>query len=673
MRQFHQTFFEESLEGLASMEAELLRLEKTAGGRSHDVVVADPEILNTIFRAAHSIKGGSSTFGFSEVASFAHVLESRLDNLRDGRSQPNRRVVGLLLLSVDCLRGLIIAARTGKEADSKAIDAVRAQLEQLESENAPAAEETKSPERNHAKNATHWRIVFKPHSRFFHTGNDPFRILRELNDLGDMKAVVDTSALPPMENMNPEECYLGWIIELTAPVTREIIAEVFCWVVDECHLEIVPQPVSQPTMSTRGIAEAVAAMDAHADTLRVSVPKVDSLINTVGELVITQTMLSQIANNFSFDNLSRLFAGIAQLERNTRELQESVMRIRMLPLSFAFNRLPRLVHDMSQKLKKKVDLVIHGEQTEIDKTVIDRLIDPLMHLVRNCLDHGIEPPAERLAAGKPEIGSIELKAYQKGGNVVIEIRDDGRGLQHERIFAKAVERGLISADARLSPEEIAEMIFVPGFSTAKIVNDVSGRGVGMDVVRNNVRSLGGGVEITTQSGSGTCFTVRLPLTLAILDGLSVRVGEHTYILPLVSIVESVRIRPEQVSRPAGGNELFALRKEYLPLLRLYDLFNIVPASTDLTQGLLVIVEADGKKAGLYVDDLLGQQQVVIKSIATHYRKVEGISAATILGDGSVAMILDVTGLTRLAHSRAGQVPGNDDNASPTTASAPTLN
>jgi two-component system chemotaxis sensor kinase CheA len=673
MRQFHQTFFEESLEGLASMETELLRLEKTAGNRSRDIVTADPEILNTIFRAAHSIKGGSSTFGFSEVASFAHVLESRLDNLREGRTQPNRRVVGLLLLSVDCLRSLIIAARTGKETDRKAIDAVRAQLEMLESENSAATEEAKSPERNQPANAAHWHISFKPHSRFFHTGNDPLRIMRELSDLGDMKTVVDASALPPMDKMNPEECYLGWSIELTAPVTREVIAEVFCWVVDECHLEIVPQPISQPTMSARGIAEAVASMDAHADTLRVSVPKVDSLINTVGELVITQTMLSQITNNFSFDNLSRLFAGIAQLERNTRELQESVMRIRMLPLSFAFNRLPRLVHDMSQKLKKRVDLVIHGEQTEIDKTVIDRLIDPLMHLVRNCLDHGIEPPAERLAAGKPEVGQIVLKAYQKGGNVVIEVRDDGRGLQHERIYAKAVEHGLIPADARLSPEEIAEMIFLPGFTTAKIVSDVSGRGVGMDVVRNNIRSLGGGVEITTQNGRGTCFTVRLPLTLAILDGLSVQVGAHTYILPLVSIVESVRVRPEQVSRPAGGNELFALRKEYLPLLRLHDLFQVEPRSIDIAQGLLVIVEADGKKAGLYVDDLLGQQQVVIKSLATHYRKVEGISAATILGDGSVAMILDVTGLIRLAHSRTSHAPGNDGNASSTATSAPSLN
>lgn len=670
MRQFHQTFFEESLEGLASMEAELLHLEKAASNNGHGIVMADPEILNTIFRAAHSIKGGSSTFGFEDVAAFAHVLESRLDALRDGRSRPDRRVISLLLLSVDCLRSLIISARTGKEADRNAIEAVRVQLESLESEKSATQIPLTAPAAP-APDAAHWRIGFRPHGRLFHTGNDPLRILRELNDMGEFRAQADISGLPAWDRMDPEECYLAWNIELTGPVSRDSITEVFSWVIDDCVLDIVPQRVQ--ALPQRAIAEAVASMDAHADTLRVSVPKVDALINTVGELVITQTMLSQLTNNFSFDNLSRLFAGIAQLERNTRELQESVMHIRMLPLSFAFNRLPRLVHDMSQKLEKKVELIIHGEQTEIDKTVIDRLIDPLLHLVRNSLDHGIEPPAERRAAGKPETGCIELKAYQKGGNVVIDIRDDGRGLSYERILAKAVERGLVAESAEPSPEEIVEMIFMPGFSTAETVSDVSGRGVGMDVVRNNIRSLGGSVEVISQKGQGACFTVRLPLTLAILDGLSVQVGTHTYILPLVSIVESVRIRPEQVTRPAGGPELYGLRKEYMPLLRLYELFHIEPRSSDLAQGLLVIVEADGKKAGLYVDDLLGQQQVVIKSLATHYRKVEGISAATILGDGTVAMILDVAGLIRLAHANTGRPMGPAANVTNTAAVPPTLN
>ncbi len=669
MRQFHQTFFEESLEGLAVMEAELLRLEKTAAHNGQDIVVADPEILNTIFRAAHSIKGGSSTFGFDEVAAFAHVLESRLDSLRDGRSRPDRRVISLLLLSVDCLRSLIISARTGKETDKKAIDGVRTQLQSLENEDKNSADSGVATKPASASGTAHWHVVFRPHQRLFHTGNDPLRILRELSDLGEYKVEADFATLPAWDEMDPEECYLAWNIELIGPLTRETIAETFSWIADDCTLEITAQPVQ--SLAPRSIAEAVASMDANMDTLRVSVPKVDALINTVGELVITQTMLSQLTTNFSFDNLSRLFAGIAQLERNTRELQESVMHIRMLPLSFAFNRLPRLVHDMSQKLEKKVDLVIHGETTEIDKTVIDRLIDPLLHLVRNSLDHGIERPTERVANSKPEAGRIEIKAYQKGGNVVIEIRDDGRGLPYDRIFSKAVERGLIAASAKPAPEEIVEMIFLPGFSTAETVSDVSGRGVGMDVVRNNIRSLGGTIEVTTQKSHGTCFIVRLPLTLAILDGLSVQVGAHTYILPLVSILESVRIRPEQVSRPAGSAELYGLRKEFMPLLRLYDLFHVEPRSTDLSQGLLVIVEADGKKAGLYVDDLLGQQQVVIKSLATHYRKVEGISAATILGDGTVAMILDVTGLIRLAHAGSGRIVIPTGDASMTV--TPTLN
>lgn len=671
MRQFHQTFFEESLEGLAVMEAELLHLEKDAAASGRHAVAADPEILNTIFRAAHSIKGGSSTFGFDEVATFAHVLESRLDALRDGRSLPDRSTIGLLLLSVDCLRSLIISAKTGKDVDKIAIDEVRRSLEDLDSVSAAPHAPVASAMGSQTPRTAHWHIAFRPQRRLFQTGNDPLRILRELSELGEFKVQADLTAMPAWGELDPEECYPAWNIELIGPIAQEAITEVFSWVMDDCSLEIKSCAVQ--SLSPRSITEAVASLETHTDTLRVSVPKVDALINTVGEMVITQTMLSQITNNFSFDNLSRLFAGIAQLERNTRELQESVMRIRMLPLSFAFNRLPRLVHDMSQKLGKKVELVIHGEQTEIDKTVIDRLIDPLLHLVRNSLDHGIEKPAERLGAGKPEMGRIELLAYQKGGNVVIEIRDDGHGLSHERIVAKAVERGLIAASAMPSPEEIAEMIFMPGFSTAETVSDVSGRGVGMDVVRSNIRSLGGSVEVFSRKGHGACFTVRLPLTLAILDGLSVQVGVHTYILPLVSIVESVRIHPEQVSRPAGGAELYGLRKEYIPLLRLHELFHIEPRSTDLTQGLLVIVEAEGKKTGLYVDDLLGQQQVVIKSLATHYRKVEGISAATILGDGSVAMILDVTGLIRLAHAGTGLTAGIGGNTPPAMAATPSLN
>src|SRR3989344_1557932 len=401
MRQFHQTFFEESLEGLTVMEGELLHLEKAACASGQDTMYADPEILNTIFRSAHSIKGGSSTFGFGDVAAFAHVLESRLDALPDGRSQPSQRVVGLLLLSVDCPRSLIVAAKTGKEADRNAIEAVRVQLEKLESENTALPVTGKTPTQVEALTTTHWHILFRPNPRMFHTGNDPLRILRELAGLGKLKTTADVSGLPSWEQLNPEECYLAWNVELAVSAALESIADVFSWVADECRLEIAPKTMPAPMLSQRTVAEAVAFMDTNAGTLRVNVPKIDALINTVGELVITQTMLSQIATNFSFDNLSKLFAGLEQLERNTRELQESVMRIRMLPLSFAFNRLPRLVHDMSQKLGKRVELIIRGERTEIDKTVIDRIVDPLLHLARNCIDHGIETAVERAATGKP--------------------------------------------------------------------------------------------------------------------------------------------------------------------------------------------------------------------------------------------------------------------------------
>jgi len=659
MRQFHETFFEESLEGLTLMEAELLHLEKTFAASPGDAsVTVNPEIMNMIFRAAHSIKGGSSTFGFNDAAEFSHVLESRLDALREGRCRPDRRMVSLLLQSVDCLRNLIIAARAGKGTDPRVIQEIRVQLEALPlgESGTIAPHVTGAPQPGETRvSPARWHIVFRPQRRFFHTGNDPLRILRELAGFGALKVQADLAALPSWEGMKSEECYFVWTLELSGNVTREAIAETFDWVTEHCELKISPLDPENTIPRTAHTNEPAHAKDNLTGSIRVNIPKVDALINLVGELVITQSMLGQLADNFTPESLPRLFSGLAQLERNTRELQESVMRIRMLPLSFTFNRLPRMVRDMSHKLGKQVELHISGDQTELDKTVIERIGDPLLHLVRNCLDHGIEPPAERLAAGKPETGIIELKAYQKGGNVMIEINDDGRGVRRDRIIAKAIERGLIAADVHLTEKEIHDLIFMPGFSTAETVSDVSGRGVGMDVVRSNISSLGGSVDIVSEEGKGTRFTVRLPLTLAILDGLSVRVGEHIYILPLVNIIESICLRSDQVSRPGGGHEIFPLRQEYLPLIRLHELFRIKPRSADLSQGVVVVIESEGKKAGLFVDEMLGQQQVVIKSLETHYRRVEAISAATILGDGTVAMILDASGLTRLVHAPVGRV------------------
>ena len=368
----------------------------------------------------------------------------------------------------------------------------------------------------------------------------------------------------------------------------------------------------------------------------------------VGELVITQSMLSQLGEDFDMSQVERLKDGLVELERNTRELQESVMRIRMLPISFAFNRFPRMVHDLSARLDKKIELTMSGEQTELDKTVMEKIGDPLVHLVRNSIDHGIETPEERIAAGKPETGVVGLNAYHQGGNIIIEITDDGAGLNLEKIVSKALERGLVQANDDLPEEKIYELLFEPGFSTAEEVSDVSGRGVGMDVVKRNIQALGGSIEVRSEQGKGSTFTIRLPLTLAILDGQLVRVGENTYIIPLISIVESLVVDQNNVNNVAGKAELYQLRSDYLPIIRLYDTFGVIPDRHTLEDGLLVVVEGDGKKGGLLVDELLGQQQVVIKSLETNFRKVDGLSGATILGDGTVALIIDVPGVVRLA-------------------------
>ncbi|MEI6413101.1 MAG: chemotaxis protein CheA, partial [Pseudomonadota bacterium] len=379
------------------------------------------------------------------------------------------------------------------------------------------------------------------------------------------------------------------------------------------------------------------------------IQKIDTLINMVGELVITQSMLGMLGRDFEITRLEKLRNGLGQLERHTRELQESVMQIRMLPISFTFSRFPRLVHDLGTKLNKKVELRMSGENTEVDKTVIEKIGDPLVHLVRNSLDHGIEAPEARLAAGKPETGRVNLNAYHRGGNIVIEVKDDGAGLNTERLVQKAMERGLIPQDAHLSDAEAHALIFLPGFSTAQLVSDVSGRGVGMDVVRRNIHELGGHVDIVSRLGQGTNFIIRLPLTLAILDGQTIAVGREIYIVPLVSIVESIQVRPEMVNLVAGKGETFKLRNEYLSIVRLHEVFDIPDAKAKhLTEGLLVVVEGEGCRCGLFIDDLHGQQQVVVKSLEHNYGRVEGISGATILGDGSVALILDIPGLIRLA-------------------------
>jgi two-component system chemotaxis sensor kinase CheA len=676
MAQFHQVFFEESFEGLDIMENGLLNM---APG------TVDDEAINAIFRAAHSIKGGSGTFGFNGISNFTHVMETLLDEMRDGRRPATSIAVDALLRSVDILRDMLTATREGGEVDEERVQAQQSELEQIlkRRTDEPSADnpgvEADVRETSTTPKQAGWHIVFRPLTHMMRTGNDPLRIIRELAELGELNVVGDISALPPLASFEPEDSYLSWNLHLISEASKAVIDEIFAWVDDDCELAImpilaeapeafnaradvprheVPSEADEPAIQEappvqdrrKGERRKAAAGSGGGSSIRVDISKIDGLINMVGELVITQSMLSMLGDDFSMDKLERLNEGLSQLERHTRELQESVMQVRMLPISFTFSRFPRLVHDLSRKMGKKFELKMTGENTEVDKTVIEKIGDPLVHLVRNSLDHGIEMPEERLAADKPETGTINLNAFHKGGNIVIEIRDDGKGLNREKIESKAIEKGLIDAEHNLSDRQIYELIFLAGFSTADVVSDVSGRGVGMDVVRKNINELGGTIEIESDPGKGSAIIIRLPLTLAILDGQTVTVADETYIIPLVSIIESIQVKEQQIKRVVGRGETFKLRDEYLPILRLHEVFGIEnPQATRLDECLLVVVEGDGRHCGLFVDDLLGQQQVVIKSLEANYQRVEGISGATILGDGSVSLILDIPGLLRLAN------------------------
>ncbi|KAF7769049.1 two-component system, chemotaxis family, sensor kinase CheA [Pseudoalteromonas citrea] len=667
LSQFFEVFFEESFEGLDAMEAELLNLEPGT---------EDSETINTIFRAAHSIKGGSGTFGFTSVSDFTHVLETLLDQIRDGQRQLTAEHVNLLLKSVDCLRALLSALQAEQTPDLSDANDLRHKFEVIlgmsestENQDAQASLPVESE--------STFQIDFKPHPHLFKTGNEPLYMIGELAELGELETTVFYDAIPDFENLSPDECFLSWRFFLTTARTESAIKEIFEWVEDDAHIEITvcgglfeheaenesssppveggqstglsSSSVSAPKAIPTKKAETKKPAEQSTTSIRVGIDKVDSLINMVGELVITQAMLSQIGEQeITETTITSLQEGLAQLAHNTRDLQENVMRIRMLPISFVFSRFPRLVRDISQKLNKQVELKLVGEQTELDKTVMEKISDPMVHLVRNSLDHGLETPEERVAAGKDPVGIVTLNAFHQGGNIVIEIMDDGQGLNTQRIKEKAITNGLVQPEDELSADEINELIFMPGFSTADEVSDISGRGVGMDVVRRNIQALNGSVEVSSAPGVGSTFTIRLPLTLAILDGQLVKVAQHTYIIPLISIVESLQIDITKVSRVGKDLDVLRLRDEYIPILRLYDIFTHKGAIEELDKTLLVVVESDNHKVGLLVDDLLAQQQVVIKSLEANYQKVDGISGATILGDGRVSLIIDISGLIKLS-------------------------
>lgn len=666
--QFKQIFFEESFEGLDTMETGLLGM--TEGGTDLDVV-------NDIFRAAHSIKGGSATFGFTALASFTHVMEGLLDEMREGKREADQDVVNILLESVDEMRDLMSSYQNDEEPDVVKMQELQGKLEKvcgMEPTAKPASEaaDDDSSDENRRQG---WNITFTPHDNLLTTGNDPALLIGELAELGEMTLTMDDSELPSFAGMNPEQCYLSWSIKLLGQeIEEDQITEIFEWVEDECDLElkgIYPERKASDRR-TGDRRDAVQQEDrrqadrrtgprrpndkpaaAQVTNIRVDTNRIDALIDMVGELVITQSMLGQLGDDFDMSKLNRLRDGLDELERNSREIQDAVMKVRMQPISFAFNRFPRMVHDLSQKLDKKIRLELIGEETEMDKTVMEKINDPLVHLVRNSLDHGLEGPEERLEANKDEEGYVRLKAFHQGGSIVVEVSDDGRGLDRDKLFNKAVEKGIIKETDQLSDEQVFLLLFAAGFSTAEQLSDISGRGVGLDVVRRNIESLGGNVSVRSTLGEGTVFTIRLPLTLAVLDGQLLTVDGQTYVLPLSAIVESLQMDAEAVSTLAGDAEVYRLRDEYIPVISLSELFNTGNPDAETVEkerdgSLLVIVEWADKCVGLLVDDLLGQQQVVIKSLETNYERVAGLSGATILGDGTVSLILDISGLIEMS-------------------------
>ena len=646
MQRFHATFFEESREGLEAMESGLLSLEQ--GSR-------DGDLINSIFRAAHSIKGGSATFGFEAIAGLTHVLETLLDELRAGQREVSAPAIDAMLASVDVLRSLLAEAEHGQPADPGAVEAVRARLNAVLSGQDAAA--TVHAVKNPADDVPEgWRIGFTPAPSLFMSGNDPLRILRELEHLAPLEVACRLDRLPGFAQMDPLEAYLAWDLGLIGKVPRSAVDDAFAWVVDDCELDIKPierQAAAAPAVAnvktdTPAVAAAAAgtapaANDTAESSIRVSVDKIDGLINLVGELVITQAMLKQVSGVLDPVQCERLFAGLDLLERNTRDLQEAVIGVRMLPVDAVFRRFPRLVRDLSARLGKQVRLRTIGEGTELDKGLIERIADPLVHLVRNSIDHGLELPEARREAGKDETGTITLAASHQGGHIVIEVSDDGRGLNRERILAKALERGL-NVPENPSDGQIWDLIFQPGFSTAEAVTDLSGRGVGMDVVRRNIQALGGEVQLESTAGAGTRVVIRLPLTLAILDGMAVSVGEETLILPLSYVLEALQPQGEDIRTLAGEGRVLRVRGEYLPMVSLSEYYAYGERRT--ADSLVVVVEGDGQKLALEVDELIGQQQVVVKNIENNYRRIDGISGATILGDGRVALIVDIGGLVR---------------------------
>lgn len=743
------TFFQECEELLADLEGNLLTLESGS---------TDIEVINAVFRAVHSVKGGAGAFGLEDLVRFAHVFETLMDELRSGRKPCDELTVKTLLRASDVLADHVAAARgAGAAVDPARSAGLVAELETLtyggaapvaaaEPEeddfgftpvamdlgafDAPAglpdlpplpdlAALAPLPDLSALAAAGGWKIVFRPHPRLYASANETGLLLRELGRLGPMRVQMDDSGVPLLDALEPTDSHLIWTIELEGDASEDEVREVFDFVEMDCDLSITPlgdavsveaAPVAveeaapdlgddasalaraassdldiaallasvgaAPTEAPAPVAVAVAPAIATAAepvasppvkpapapaaapaaaapvTIRVDLERVDRLINAVGELVIQQAMLAQRVTESGLARSSDIGLGLEDLELLTREIQDSVMAIRAQPVKSVFQRMPRLVREAAEATGKKVKLVTSGEDTEVDKTVVERLAEPITHMLRNAIDHGLESPEDRLAAGKPAEGTVRLAALHRSGRIVIEIADDGKGINRPRVKGIAVERGLIAEDAVLSDDEIDNLIFLPGFSTATEVSDLSGRGVGMDVVRRSIQSLGGRISISSVPGKGSTFTLSLPLTLAVLDGMVVGAAEQTLVAPLAAIVESLTPNAADIHYVGGVDPVLRFREAFVPLVDVGLVMGFRDAPTELKGGVVMIVETESRqRAALLVDAIHGQRQVVIKSLETHYRHVEGVAAATILGDGRVALILDIDALVTAKRSR----------------------
>ena len=688
-----QIFLDESEEEIRELETGLIRLEEQG---------EDADTINRVFRAAHTIKGSAGLIGFENVSNFTHTIENILDRIRNNQLKVTKKLISHLLESVDVLKRMISASIEGEEIDSMTVDDITNRLKRFAGLEAPVEKPPVKEKKKLEERIFSIFMGFRPD--LFLTGQDPLMLIRELADIGELLEVRPyTTTLPDFYTIIPTTCYISWDIRLKTRQPLSEIRNIFIFVADENDIRITDitdqykggvdmslaekpigeilverghvrgEDVLETLKEHKTTGEALvekgkvpkAVIDkvvkeqsesrkvVKTSTIRVDTDKLDKLVNLVGEMVISVARLSQLAGEVRDDKVSRtLLNANAALERISRDLQEQVMRVRMVPVEGTFNRFRRVVRDLAFEQGKKIDLKMSGTETELDKNVIEQIGDPLKHMIRNSIDHGIETPQERLAAGKPEVGIIWLKAFQREGNIFIEISDDGRGINKDRLLAKARDKGLAPLDKNFTDEEIFQFMFAPGLSTADKVTELSGRGVGMDVVKRNIEGLRGTVKVRSEFGKGSTFTVKLPLTLAIIDGMMVKVGSEVLTVPLSVIDKSVRPKPEEVKTVEGKGELIDIRGDYIPLVRLYELFEIPTEKLDPTQALVLIVQSSKSRYGILVDDVLGQTQAVIKSIDKNFRKIDGTSGATILGDGRVSLILDIYGIERMAFEGA---------------------